>query len=174
MCALRSTVEATLASNKAAVETMKPSVDAAKSSVENLVETVKSTVEDAVGRAVEDLQRSEAEGREDLKRSVEEASVDVPECYLGKRQCILNPKCHFSESRASRPSCFRSRISRKRCPTPASRGLPGGEMHRSWDAFRPSPCPPSRSRKSIKTLCGYCLHIDRLLFLGETSLFHCL
>ena len=69
---------------------MKPSVDAAKSSVENLVETVKSTVEDAVGRAVEDLQRSEAEGREDLKRSVEEAS-DVPECFLGKRQCILNP-----------------------------------------------------------------------------------
>ena len=47
-----------MASNKAAVETMKPSVDAAKSSVENLVETVKSTVEDAVGRAVEDLQRS--------------------------------------------------------------------------------------------------------------------
>ena len=96
VCALRSTVEATLATNKAAVETMKPSVDAAKSSVENLVETVKSTVEDAVGRAVEDLQRSEAEGREELKRSVEEASVELL-MYLNVklRKASVYFKCLF-------------------------------------------------------------------------------
>ena len=55
VCSLRSTVEETMASTKASVE------------------TVKSSVED-VGRVVEDLQKNEAEGIEELKRTVEEAS----------------------------------------------------------------------------------------------------
>ena len=89
VCSLRSTVEETMASTKASVETVKSSVE-------------------AVGRVVEDMQKNEAEGIEELKRTVEEASSCLPERF---RELVRYFCAHLSrsESRASRPCCFRNK-----------------------------------------------------------------
>ena len=92
VCSLRSTVEETMASTKASVETVKSSVE-------------------AVGRVVEDVQKNEAEGIEELKRSVEEASSCIMFTRKVQRTCPCYLCAHLSrsESRASRPCCFRNK-----------------------------------------------------------------